>query len=79
MDYGEFLAVSLNVQRMANEEHLQKAFPYFDRDGNGFIEPDELWDASMEGADDCTSVANDIFQEVDTDKVTYDDPILRHK
>ncbi|KAG8479932.1 hypothetical protein CXB51_029510 [Gossypium anomalum] len=76
LDYGEFLAVSLHVQRMANDEHLRKAFSYFDRDGNGFIEPDELRDALMEGEDDCTSVANDIFQEVDTDKdgrISYDE------
>lgn len=34
------------------------------------IEPDELRDTLMEdGADDCTNVADDIFQEVDTDKV----------
>jgi hypothetical protein len=70
LDYGEFLAVSLHLRRLANEEHLHKAFSYFDKDGNGYIEPDELRDALMEdGADDCTDVANDIFQEVDTDKV----------
>nr|WNT99844.1 calcium-dependent protein kinase [Gymnema sylvestre] len=69
LDYGEFLAISLHLQRMANDEHLHKAFSYFDKDGNGYIEPDELRDALMEdGADDCTDVANDIFQEVDTDK-----------
>lgn len=70
LDCGEFVAVFLHLQRMANDEHLHKAFSYFDKDGNGFIEPDELRDALMEdGADDCTDVANDIFQEVDTDKV----------
>lgn len=69
MDYGEFLAVLLHLRRMANDEHLHKAFSYFDKDGNGYIEPNELRDALMEdGADDCTDVANDIFQEVDTDK-----------
>lgn len=69
LDYGEFIAISLHLQRMANDEHLHKAFSYFDKDGNGYIEPDELRDALMEdGADDCTNVANDIFQEVDTDK-----------
>ncbi|KAF3658885.1 Calcium-dependent protein kinase 7 [Capsicum annuum] len=69
LDYGEFIAVSLHLQRMANDEHLHKAFSYFDKDGNGYIEPDELRDALMEdGVDDCTNVANDIFQEVDTDK-----------
>lgn len=77
LDYGEFVAVSLHLQRMANDEHLRKAFSYFDRDGNGYIERDELRDALMEdGADDCTDVANDIFQEVDTDKdgrISYDE------
>lgn len=70
LDSGEFVAVSLHLQRMANDEHLHKAFSYFDKDGNGYIEPDELRDALMEdGAEDCTDVANDIFLEVDTDKV----------
>lgn len=70
LDYGEFIAVSLHLQRMANDEHLRKAFSYFDKNGNGYIEPDELQDALMEdGSEDCTNVANDIFQEVDTDKV----------
>lgn len=74
VDYGEFLAVSLYLKRMANDEHLHKAFSYFDKDGDGYIEPDELQDALMDdGEDDCTDVANDIFHEVDTDKVkTYD-------
>lgn len=77
LDCGEFIAVSLHLQRMANDEHLHKAFSYFDKDGNGFIEPDELRDALKEdGADDCTDVANDIFQEVDTDKVKSKHPKL---
>lgn len=70
LDYGEFVAVSLHLKRMANDDHLHKAFSYFDKDGNGYIEPDELRNALMEdGAEDCTDVANDIFLEVDTDKV----------
>ncbi|KAF5750822.1 calcium-dependent protein kinase 13 [Tripterygium wilfordii] len=77
LDCGEFIAVSLYLQRMANDEHLRKAFSYFDKDGNGYIEPEELRDALMEdGADDCTDVANDIFHEVDTDKdghISYDE------
>ncbi|WRX25423.1 Protein kinase domain - like 10 [Theobroma cacao] len=79
LDYGEFLAVSLHLQRMANDEHLRKAFSYFDKDGNGYIEPDELRDSLMEdGADDCTNVANDIFQEVDTDKGHFSTCQLRY-
>ncbi|GLT92706.1 hypothetical protein SLE2022_105310 [Rubroshorea leprosula] len=77
LDYGEFVAVSLHLQRMANDEHLRKAFSYFDKYGNGYIEPDELREALMEdGADDYTDVASDIFQEVDTDKdgrISYDE------
>lgn len=70
MDYGEFVAISLHLKKMANDEHLHKAFSYFDKDGNGFIEPQELHDALMEDGDaDGANVANDIFQEVDTDKV----------
>ncbi|KAJ6742310.1 CALCIUM-DEPENDENT PROTEIN KINASE 13 [Salix viminalis] len=34
LDYGEFVAVSLHLQRMANDEHLRKAFSYFDKDGD---------------------------------------------
>ncbi|CAI0475710.1 unnamed protein product [Linum tenue] len=48
---------------MAHDEHLRKAFSYFDKDGNDYIKPEELQDALMEdGADDCTNVANDIFR-----------------
>uniref|UniRef100_A0A7N0U635 non-specific serine/threonine protein kinase n=1 Tax=Kalanchoe fedtschenkoi TaxID=63787 RepID=A0A7N0U635_KALFE len=77
LDYGEFLAVSLHIKKMANDEHLHRAFSYFDKDRNGFIEPEELRNALMEdGAEDCTDIANDIFQEVDTDKdgkISYDE------
>ncbi|KAL0738275.1 hypothetical protein Bca4012_014485 [Brassica carinata] len=69
LDYGEFVAVSLHLQKVANDEHLRKAFSYFDKDGNGYILSQELCEALKEdGGDDCVDVANDIFQEVDTDK-----------
>lgn len=83
LDYGEFIAVSLHMQRMGNDEHLRKAFSYFDKDGNGFIEPEELREALMEdGLDDSTNVADDIFQEVDTDKdgkISYDEFVAMMK
>ncbi|KAK4268597.1 hypothetical protein QN277_025226 [Acacia crassicarpa] len=83
LEYGEFVAVSLHLKRMANDEHLRKAFSYFDKDGDGYIEPDELREALTEdGADDCTDVANDIFQEVDTDKdgrISYDEFVAMMK
>lgn len=72
LDYGEFVAVSLHLQRMANDEHLRRAFSYFDKDANGFIEPEELHQALAEdGAPDSMDAAKDILQEVDTDKVYF--------
>ncbi|CAL0329643.1 unnamed protein product [Lupinus luteus] len=83
LDYGEFIAVSLHLKRLANDEHLRKAFSYFDKDGDGYIEPHELRNALMEdGTDDCTDIANDIFQEVDTDKdgrISYDEFVAMMK
>ncbi|KAK9716002.1 hypothetical protein RND81_06G205100 [Saponaria officinalis] len=83
LDYGEFVAVSLHLQRMANDEHLRKAFSYFDKDSNGYIEPGELQKILMEdGLDDCANIANDIFQEVDTDKdgkISYDEFVAMMK
>nr|XP_010907403.1 calcium-dependent protein kinase 3 [Elaeis guineensis] len=83
LDYGEFAAVSLHLQRMANDEHLRRAFSYFDKDGNGYIEPEELQEALVEdGAADSMDVANDILQEVDTDKdgrISYDEFVAMMK
>ncbi|XP_008805014.1 calcium-dependent protein kinase 3-like isoform X1 [Phoenix dactylifera] len=85
LDYGEFVAVSLHLQRMANDEHLHRAFSYFDKDGNGYIEPEELQEALVEdgaGAADSTDVANDILLEVDTDKdgrISYDEFVAMMK
>ncbi|KAG9453427.1 hypothetical protein H6P81_006331 [Aristolochia fimbriata] len=83
IDYGEFVAVFLHLQRMANDEHLRKAFSYFDKDGNGYIEPEELQEALLEDGDaGCADVANDIFQEVDTDKdgrISYEEFVAMMK
>ncbi|KAK8453979.1 hypothetical protein SEVIR_5G375000v4 [Setaria viridis] len=83
LDYGEFLAVSLHLQRMADDEHLRRAFLFFDKDGNGFIEPEELREALVDdGAADSMEVVNDILQEVDTDKdgkISYDEFVAMMK
>uniref|UniRef100_A0A0D9WHI0 non-specific serine/threonine protein kinase n=1 Tax=Leersia perrieri TaxID=77586 RepID=A0A0D9WHI0_9ORYZ len=83
LDYGEFLAVSLHLQRMANDEHLRRAFLFFDKDGNGYIEPEELQEALVEdGAADIMEVVKDILHEVDTDKdgkISYDEFVAMMK
>ena len=70
LDYGEFAAVTIHLQRMENDEHLRRAFMFFDKDDSGYIELGELskalTDESGEMDDD---VVNEIMREVDTDKV----------
>ena len=68
LDYGKFAALTVHLQRMDNDEHLQKAFSHFDLDGNGFIDYDELKQALVDEMDD-TELIKDIMNEVDTDKV----------
>ncbi|KAK1283768.1 Calcium-dependent protein kinase 13 [Acorus calamus] len=83
LDYGEFVAASLLLQRVANDEHLRMAFSYFDKDGNGFIEPQELTDALVEdGASHSADVSYDIFQEIDNDKngrISFDEFVAMMK
>ncbi|KAL5995580.1 Calcium-dependent protein kinase 13 [Asimina triloba] len=82
LDYEEFLAVFLHLRRMANDEHLRKAFSHFDKDGNGYIELEELREALVEDGADGADVANDILQEVDTDKdgqISYDEFVAMMK
>ncbi|KAL2321925.1 hypothetical protein Fmac_026304 [Flemingia macrophylla] len=70
LDYGEFVAVTIHLQRMENDEHFRKAFMYFDKDGSGYIELDELEIAlADESGETDAAVLNDIMREVDTDKM----------
>lgn len=70
LDYGEFVAVTIHLQRMENDEHFRRAFMFFDKDGSGYIEVDELREAlSDESGEIDADVLNDIIREVDTDKV----------
>ncbi|XP_073021865.1 calcium-dependent protein kinase 10-like [Primulina eburnea] len=69
LDYGEFVAVTIHLQRMENDEHFRRAFMFFDKDGSGYIEVDELRDAlADETGETDFDVLNDIMREVDTDK-----------
>ncbi|XP_042463108.1 calcium-dependent protein kinase 20-like [Zingiber officinale] len=69
LDYAEFAAVSIHLRKVENDEHLHKAFSYFDQNKSGYIEIEELSDSL---ADDLGAnreeVINAIIQDVDTDK-----------
>lgn len=77
LDYGEFVAISVHLRKMANEEHLKKAFEFFDKNQNGYIEIDELREALADEIEtNSEEVINAIMQDVDTDKdgrISYDE------
>eukprot|EP00250_Pteridium_aquilinum_P009678 c18853_g1_i1 orf=584-2155(-) len=77
LDYGEFIAISVHLQRMDNDEHLKKAFSFFDLNSDGFIDRCELQEMLQgELGEDGMDMINDIIQEVDTDKdgrICYDE------
>ncbi|XP_077226088.1 calcium-dependent protein kinase 20-like [Tasmannia lanceolata] len=65
IDYGEFIAATLH-QNKIERDHLFAAFTYFDKDGSGYITPDELQQACEEfGIEDVQ--LEEMIREVDQD------------
>ncbi|GAB2215579.1 hypothetical protein Droror1_Dr00019967 [Drosera rotundifolia] len=76
IDYIEFITATMHRYRLEADEHLHKAFRYFDKDSSGFITRDELEVAMREYgiADDDT--IKEIISEVDDDndgKINYEE------
>lgn len=71
LDYGEYVAISVHLRKMGNDEHLHKAFDFFDQNQTGYIEIDELRNAlSDEIETNSEEVISAIMHDVDTDKVS---------
>lgn len=69
IDYGEFIAATLHLNKIEREDNLFSAFLYFDKDGSGYITHDELQKACEEfGIEDAH--IEDIIQEIDQDNVS---------
>ena len=69
IDYGEFIAATVHLNKLEREEHLVAAFQYFDKDGSGYITVDELQQACVEH--NMTDVfLEDVIREVDQDNVS---------
>ncbi|KVI11343.1 hypothetical protein Ccrd_010242 [Cynara cardunculus var. scolymus] len=45
LNYGEFVAISVHLRKMGNDDHLKDAFSFFDQNKSGYIEIDELREA----------------------------------
>ncbi|XP_047311318.1 calcium-dependent protein kinase 32-like [Impatiens glandulifera] len=77
LDYGEFVAISVHLRKMGNDEHLRKAFNFFDQNQSGYIEIEELSEALTDDIEtDKEDVINAIMHDVDTDKdgrISYDE------
>ncbi|CAI0437223.1 unnamed protein product [Linum tenue] len=76
IDYIEFITATMHRHRLERDEHLFKAFQYFDKDSSGFITKDELEMAMKDYgiADDAT--IREIIAEVDTDndgRINYEE------
>lgn len=67
IDYIEFISATMHRYRLERDEHLYKAFQYFDKDNSGYITRDELETAMKEyGMGDEASI-KEVISEVDTD------------
>lgn len=55
---------------MGNDEHIHRAFAFFDKNQSDYIEIEELRDALNDESDtNSEEVINAIMHDVDTDKV----------
>ncbi|CAI8602147.1 unnamed protein product [Vicia faba] len=69
LDYGEFVAISIHLRRISHDEHLHRAFQFFDKNESGYIELEELRNALADEIDkNSEEVINAIMHDVDTDK-----------
>lgn len=58
---------------MGNDEHIHRAFAFFDKNQSNYIEIEELRDALSDESDtNSEEVINAIMHDVDTDKVSIE-------
>ncbi|KAL6992831.1 Calcium-dependent protein kinase 2 [Sarracenia purpurea var. burkii] len=70
IDYIEFITATMHRHKLERDEHLFKAFQYFDTDSSGFITMDELETAMKEYGMGDDATIREIISEVDTDNVS---------
>lgn len=69
IDYGEFIAATLHLNKVEKGDHLFAAFSYFDKDGSGYITQDELQQACEEFGIDNTQL-DEMIKEADQNNVS---------
>lgn len=76
IDYIEFITATMHRHKLEREEHLFKAFQYFDTDRSGFITRDELETAMKEYGMGDDATIKEIISEVDADndgRINYEE------
>ncbi|XP_051133636.1 calcium-dependent protein kinase-like [Andrographis paniculata] len=76
IDYIEFITATMHRHRLERDEHLFKAFQYFDKDNSGYITMDELETAMKEYGMGDDGTIKEIISEVDTDndgRINYEE------
>ncbi|KAK1555660.1 hypothetical protein Q3G72_029660 [Acer saccharum] len=68
IDYTEFITATMHRHKLEKEEHLYKAFQYFDNDNSGFITREELRQSMTQYGMGDEATINEIIEDVDTDK-----------
>ncbi|XP_027332951.1 calcium-dependent protein kinase 2-like isoform X1 [Abrus precatorius] len=76
IDYIEFISATMHRHRLERDEHLYKAFQYFDKDNSGYITRDELETAMTQHGMGDEATIKEIISEVDTDndgRINYEE------
>lgn len=76
IDYIEFITATMHRHKIEKDEHLFKAFRYFDKDESGFITMDELETAMKDYGMGDEATIKEIISEVDTDndgRINYEE------
>ncbi len=67
INYTEFLTAAMDLTSVITSSSLETAFNYFDQDGNGYIDRQEILNAIGQGWIDDTQLS-DLFKAVDINK-----------
>ncbi|KAH6764585.1 calcium-dependent protein kinase 21 [Perilla frutescens var. frutescens] len=76
IDYIEFITATMHRHKLERDEHLFKAFQFFDKDSSGYITMDELETAMKDYGMGDEATIKEIISEVDTDndgKINYEE------
>ncbi|XP_075639970.1 calcium-dependent protein kinase 29-like isoform X2 [Castanea sativa] len=76
IDYSEFITATMHRHKLERDEHLYKAFKYFDQDDSGFITREELRKAMTQYGMGDEATIDEVLEDVDTDKdgrINYDE------